>query len=78
MLVLATSCLWPIPHQPPTHPLTSPPAPHPGPAPAESYAALAAAYFRSALVLAAWVGCHQFFLEAVFTAGVTGAACRAF
>jgi hypothetical protein len=39
---------------------------------ADSYAVLADNYFGSALVLAVWMGTHQAFLEALFSAGVTG------
>jgi hypothetical protein len=48
------------------------PARAPPPPPPDSYAVLADNYFGSALVLAVWMGTHQAFLEALFSAGVTG------
>lgn len=41
-------------------------------APADSYGYLAASYFHAAMVLAMWVASHEFFLETLFSAGVTG------
>ncbi|EFN57342.1 hypothetical protein CHLNCDRAFT_57175 [Chlorella variabilis] len=38
---------------------------------ADSYGYLAASYFHAAMVLAMWVASHEFFLETLFSAGVT-------
>ena len=84
LLLQSPSPRWPAPSSdppwcaPPDPTLNMPCAPSPHPLPSlhtDSYAVLASSYFRSAMVLAVAVNSHQFFLEAVFSVGVTGERC---